>query len=95
MAMTKERLICLGFDDLAEAYQFVHKAYGNRRVPNGAHGGVRERRLITAAYSYRRVLVASVMHHVGGFGDGLSDLFALVALQKSEGRRGNESREGG
>ena len=51
---TKERLINWGFYDLAAAYQSVHVNYGNRRVPNGTHGGVRGRRLITASYSIKR-----------------------------------------
>ena len=51
MAMTKERLINSGFYDLATAYQSVHVNYWNRRVPNGTHGGVRGRRLVTASYS--------------------------------------------
>ena len=50
-AMTKERLINGGFYDLATAYQSVHVNYWNRRVPNGTHGGVRGRRLVTASYS--------------------------------------------
>ena len=50
-AMTKERLINSGFYDLATAYQSVHVNYWNRRVPNGTHGGVRGRRLVTASYS--------------------------------------------
>ena len=51
MAMTKERLINSGFYDLATAYQSVHVNYWNRRVPNGTHGGVRGRWLVTASYS--------------------------------------------
>ena len=51
MTLTKERLIRFGFYDLAVAYQSVHVNYWNRRVPNGTHGGVRGRRLITASYS--------------------------------------------
>ena len=39
----KERLIRSGFYDLAIAYQSEHINYWNRRVPNGTHGGVRER----------------------------------------------------
>ena len=50
-AMTKERLTNSGFYDLATAYQSVHVNYWNRRVPNGTHGGVRGRRLVTASYS--------------------------------------------
>ena len=47
----KERLINSGFYDIATAYQSVHVNYWNRRVPNGTHGGVRGRRLVTASYS--------------------------------------------
>ena len=50
-AMTKERLINGGFYDLTTAYQSVHINYWNRRVPNGTHGGVRGRELITPSYS--------------------------------------------
>ena len=50
-AMSKERLINSGFYDLATAYQSVHVNYWNRRVPNGTHGGVRGRELITPSYS--------------------------------------------
>ena len=50
-AMTKERLINSGFYDLATAYQSVHVNYWNRRVPNGTHGGVRGRELVTPSYS--------------------------------------------
>ena len=53
MAMTKEKLINSGFYDLATAYQSVHVNYCNRRVPNGTHGGVRGRRLVTASYSIK------------------------------------------
>ena len=49
-ALNKERLINSGFYDLATAYQSVHVNYWNRRVPNGTHGGVRGRRLVTASY---------------------------------------------
>ena len=52
--MTKERLINSGFYDLATAYQSVHVNYWNRRVPNGTHGGVRGRRLVTASYSIQK-----------------------------------------
>ena len=45
-AMSKERLIRSGFYDLAISYKSVHGNYGNRRVPNGTHGGVRGRGLI-------------------------------------------------
>ncbi len=53
-AMTKERLINGGFYDLATAYQSVPVNYSNRRLPNGTHGGVRGRRLVTASYSIRK-----------------------------------------
>ena len=55
MAMTKEKLINSGFYDLATAYQSVHVNYRKRRVPNGTHGGVRGRRLVTASYSISRL----------------------------------------
>ena len=50
-ALNKERLINWGFYDLSTAYQSMHGNYCNRRVPNGMHGGVRGRRLVTASYS--------------------------------------------
>ena len=50
-ALTKERLINWGFYDLATAYQSMHAVLSHRRVPNGTHGGVRGRRLVTASYS--------------------------------------------
>ena len=50
-ALTKERLICSGVYDLANAYQSVHVNYLKHRVPNGTHNAVRGRRLVTASYS--------------------------------------------
>ena len=54
-ALTKERLINWGYYDIATAYQSLHVNYWNRRVPNGTHGGVRGRRLITASYSMKNI----------------------------------------
>ena len=56
IALTKERLIHNGFYDLAIAYQSVHVNYWKRRIPNGTHGAVRGRRLITASYSIGNVV---------------------------------------
>lgn len=55
IAMIKERLISNGFYDLSTTYQSVHVNYCNRCVPNGKHGGVRGRRLVTASYTIKNI----------------------------------------
>ena len=62
-ALSKQRLINSGFYDLATAYQSVHINYWKRRVPNGTHGAVRGRELVTPSYSILRINTIST----GGF----------------------------
>ena len=75
MAMTKERLINSGFNDLATGYQSVHVNYWNRRVPNGTHGGVRGRRLVTASYSIMKN--DSVIFYLWCFSNQVNSVFQL------------------
>ena len=70
-ALTKERLINWGYYDLTTAYQSLHVNYWNRRVPNGTHGGVRGRRLITASYSIAEK-------------SGLKDIMKMEKAQEQE-----------